>query len=63
MHLVIKKTYVTKMNEFISHPYYKLFIYKIKESEVYPAILSCLPANFEINHIKGHKDEINPMKI
>ena len=48
------------MNEFISHPYYKLFIYKIKESEAYLAILSCLPANFEINHIKGHKDEIKP---
>ena len=48
------------MNEFISHPYYKLFIYKIKESEAYLEILSCLPVNFVINHIKGHQDEIKP---
>ena len=46
------------MNQFISYPYSKLFIYKIKESETYLAILSCLPANFVINHIKGHQDEI-----
>ena len=34
------KSYVTKINEFISHPYSKLFIHKIKESEAYLAILS-----------------------
>ena len=48
------------MNELISHPYSKLFIYKIKESQAYLVILSCLPANFVINHIKGHQDEIKP---
>ena len=54
------KSYVTKLNEFISHPYNKLFIHKIKESEAYLAILSCLPANFVITHIKGHQDETKP---
>ena len=48
------------MTEFISHPHNKLFIHKIKESKAYLAILSCLPANFIINHIKGHQDEIKP---
>ena len=48
------------MNEFISHPYSKLFIHKIKESEAYLAIISCLLVNFVINHIKGHQDEIKP---
>ena len=51
------KSYVTKMNEFISHRYSKLFIHKIKESEAYLAVLSCLPTNFVITHIKGHQDE------
>ena len=46
------------MNEFFSHPYSKLFIYKTKESEAYLTILSCLSANFVIHHIKGHQDEI-----
>ena len=50
------KSYVTKMNDFISHPYTKLYIHKIKESEDYLAILSCLPTNFVITHIKGHQD-------
>ena len=45
------------MNEFISHPYTKLFIHKIKESEAYLSILSCLPTHFVITHIKGHQDE------
>ena len=45
------------MNEFITNPYTKLFIHKIKESEAYLAILSCLPINFVITHIKGHQDE------
>ena len=48
------KSYVTKTNEFISHPNSKLFIHKIKESEAYLAILSFLPVIFAINHIKGH---------
>ena len=48
------------MNQFISYPYSKLFIYKIKESEAYLAVLSCLPANFVINHIRRHQDEIKP---
>ena len=45
------------MNEFQSQPFTKLFIYKIKESEVYLAILSCLPTNFVLTHIKRHQDE------
>ena len=49
-----------KMNDFISHPYSKLFIHKIKESEAYLAILSYLLVNFVINHIKGNQDEIKP---
>ena len=52
------KSYVTKMNEFISRPYSKLSIHKIKESEAYLAILSCLQVNFAINYIKGHQDDI-----
>ena len=51
------KSYVTKMNEFISYPYTKLFIHKIKESEAYLAILSCLPTNFVITDIKRHQDK------
>ena len=51
------KLYITKMNEFISHPYTNLFIHKIKKSEAYLTILSCLPTNFVITHIKGHQDE------
>ena len=51
------KAYVTKMNYFISHPHTKLSIHKIKESEAYLAILSCLPTNFVITNIKGHQDE------
>ena len=51
------KSYVTKLNEFISHPYNKLFINKIKETEAYLAILSYLPDNFVITHIKGHQDK------
>ena len=54
------KSYATKLNEFISHPYNKLFIHKIEESEAYLVILSCLPANFVITHIKGHQDETKP---
>ena len=54
------KSYVTKLNEFISHPYNKLCIHKIKELEAYLAIISCLPANFVITHVKGHQDETNP---
>ena len=45
------------MNEFISHPYTKLFVHKIKESKAYLAILSCFPTNFVITHIKGYQDE------
>ena len=48
------------MNEFISHPYSKLFIHKIKESEAYLAIISCLQVNFVINYIKGYQYEITP---
>ena len=51
------KSYVTKLNEFISHPYSKLLIHKITESEAYLAILFCLPANFAITHVKGHQGE------
>ena len=50
------KSYVTKLDEFISHPYNRLFIHKIKELDAYLAILSCLRANFVITHIKGHQD-------
>ena len=48
------------MNEFISHPYYKFFIHKIKESEAYLVIISCLLPNFVITHIKGHQDDTKP---
>ena len=51
------KSYVTKMNEFITNPYTKLFIHKIKESEAYLAILSCLPPHFVITHVNGHQDQ------
>ena len=54
------KSYVTKLKEFISHPYSKLFIHKIKESEAYLTILFFLPVNFAINYIKGYQDEIKP---
>ena len=41
------KLHVTKMNEFISHPYTKLFIHKIKESEAYllPLYLAFQPTS------------------
>ena len=42
------------MNEFISNPYAKMFIHKIKEYEANLAILSILLDNFEIAHVKGH---------
>ena len=45
------------MNEFIFNPYAKLIIHKIKEYESYLAILSILPVNFDIAHIKGHQDD------
>ena len=50
------------MNEFIYHPYSKFFIHKIRESEAYLAMLSFLPVNFAINHIKGYQDEVEPSK-
>ena len=56
------KSYVTKMKEFISYPYSKLYKHKIKESKAYLAILSILPVNFAINHIKGHQDDVTPNK-
>ena len=48
------------MNEFIYHPYSKLFIHKIKESKAYLASLFILPFNFAINHIKGYEYDITP---
>ena len=50
------------MSEFIYQPHSKFFIHKIKKSEAYLAILSFLPVNFAINHIKGHQDEVKPNK-
>ena len=50
------------MKEFISYPYSKLYKHKIKESKAYLAILSILPVNFAINHIKGHQDDVTPNK-
>ena len=52
-----RKSYVTKRNEFILNRYTKLFIHKIKEYENYLAILSILPVNFDIAHIKWHQDD------
>ena len=56
------KSYVTKMKEFISNPYTKLFIHKIKEYEAYFVILSTLSVNFAINHMKGHQDNFKLRK-
>ena len=56
------KSYVTKMNEFISHQYSKLFLHKIKESEAYLTILSILPVNFAFNRIKGYQDDVKTKK-
>ena len=50
------------MNKFISHPYSKLCIRKIKESEAYLAILSILSVNFVINRIKGHQADVKLRK-
>ena len=47
------------MSSFHIHIVNYLFI-NLKESVAYLAILSFLPVNFAINHIKRHKDEIRP---
>ena len=46
------KSYVAKMSEIVSSPYAKLFIHKIKEHEAYLAILTILPVDFTITHVK-----------
>ena len=51
------KSNVTKYNELQSNAYSRLCIHKIKEHEVYLALLPLIPNHFHLYHVKGHQDD------
>ena len=50
-----RKYYLTKYNEIQSNAYSKLVIHKLKEHEVYLALLQTIPKHFTLSHVKGHQ--------
>ena len=50
------KSYVTIYNELQSNAYYKRFIHKLKEHEVYLALLKIIPKHFTLSRVKGRQD-------